>query len=137
METALFSLERYDDVKRSATRGLLIAKRVGNEEQAALFVGALSALEKVEADEVFAATASDEQWELWQKINQRKVAIEDAAADESALLATRAKATTEDDLDALMAQFGFEEGDDCSGGKDEKKKKSGGEGKKKKGEKGK
>jgi hypothetical protein len=42
------------------------------------------------------------------------------------LLATRAKATTEDDLDALMAQYGFEEGDDCSGEKGEKKKSAGG-----------
>jgi hypothetical protein len=54
------------------------------------------------------------------------------AADEAALLATRGKATTEDDLDALMAEFGFEEGDDCSGGKDEKKESGGGSKKKKK-----
>jgi hypothetical protein len=78
------------------------------------------------------ATASDEQIELRNKINLRKWAKEKAAADEAALLATRAKSTTEDDLEALMAQFGFEEGDGCSGQKGEKKK-SGGGGKKKKG----
>jgi hypothetical protein len=48
------------------------------------------------------------------------------------LLATRAKATTEDDLDALMAQFRFEEGDDCSGEKGKKKESGGGSKKKKK-----
>jgi hypothetical protein len=55
-----------------------------------------------------------------------------AAADEAALLATRAEATTEDGLDALMANFGFEEGDDCSGEKGETKKSGGGSKKKKK-----
>jgi hypothetical protein len=53
-------------------------------------------------------------------------------ADEAALLATRAKATTGDDLDALIAQYGFEEGDDCSSAKGEKKKSGGGGRKKKK-----
>jgi tetratricopeptide (TPR) repeat protein len=33
--TALFSLDRYDAANQTATRGLLIAKRVGNEKQAA------------------------------------------------------------------------------------------------------
>jgi hypothetical protein len=47
------------------------------------------------------------------------------------MLATRAKATTKDDLDALMTEFGFEEGDYCSDGKGEKKK-SGGDSKEKK-----
>jgi hypothetical protein len=75
---------------------------------------------------VFAATASDEQKELRDKINRRKWAKEDAAAADAALLATRAKATTEDDLDDLMAQIGFDEGDDCSGGHGEKKKSGGG-----------
>jgi hypothetical protein len=125
-------LRRFDDSKQTATRGLLIARRVGNEKIAVGFVDTLSRLERAEERKVFAATASDEQEELRQKINQRKQAKEKAAADEAALLATRAKAPTEEDLDALMAQFGFEEGDDCSGGKGEKKK-SGGGSKKKKG----
>jgi tetratricopeptide (TPR) repeat protein len=102
MSTAQFSLYRYDDSRQTATRGLLIARRVGNEKVAARFVDILSALEMFEEDEVFAATASDEQKELRDKINQRKWAKEDAA--NAALLATHAKATTEDDLDALMAE---------------------------------
>jgi hypothetical protein len=53
-------------------------------------------------------------------------------ATEKVKLATRAEATTEDDLDALMAEFGFEEGDDCNGGKGETKKSGGGSKKKKK-----
>jgi hypothetical protein len=118
--------------KRTATRGLLLARRVGNEEAAASFVSALSDVEEEEEDEKFEATASAEQKELRDKINERKWAKEDAAADEATLLATRAKATTEDDLDALMAEFGFEEGDDCSGAKGAKKKSGGGSKKKKK-----
>jgi tetratricopeptide (TPR) repeat protein len=133
MAVAQFNLQHYDDSKQTATRGLLIARRVGNEEFAASFVSRLSRLKEVEKNKVFAATASDEQKELRNKINLRKQAKKRAAADEAALLATRAEATTEDDLDALMAQFGFEEGDDCSGGKGEKKKSGGGEKKKKKG----
>jgi hypothetical protein len=136
MARAQCSLRRFDDGKQTATRGLLLARRVGNEELAARFVNTLSKLELVEEHKSFQATASDEQKELRTKINLRKLAKSKAAADEAALLATRAKATTEDDLDALMAQFGFEEGDDCSGGKGEKKK-SGGGSKKKKGTRGK
>jgi hypothetical protein len=52
---------------------------------------------------LFHATSSDEQVQLKVKIEVRKQAKEKAAADEGALLATRAEATTEDDLDALMA----------------------------------
>jgi tetratricopeptide (TPR) repeat protein len=132
MANAQFNLFRFDDAKQTATRGLLIARRVVNEKAVAQFVGVLSVLDKVEEDKVFAATASDEQKELRLKIELRKEAKAKAAADEAALLATRAKATTEDDLDALMAQFGFEKGDDCSGEKGEQKK-SGGGSKKKKG----
>jgi hypothetical protein len=108
-------------------------KWVGYEKIAGAFVAILSKLEKVEEDKVFQATASDEQKELRHKINPRKQAKAKAAADEAALLATRAKATTEDDLDALMAQLGFGEGDDCTGEKGVTKK-SGGGSKKKKGE---
>jgi tetratricopeptide (TPR) repeat protein len=137
MANTQFHLRRFDDAKQTATRGLLIARRTGNEERATPFVDTLSELEKREEDKIFAATASDEQKVLRDKINQRKWAKEKAAAHEAALLATRAKATTEDDLDALMAQFGFEEGDDCSGGKGEKKKSGRGTKKKKKKKKGK
>jgi hypothetical protein len=122
----------WDDAKQTATRGLLLARRVGNEDRVTEFVNTLSWIDRVEEDKIFAATASDEQKKLHNKIVLRKQAKEKAAADEAALLATRAKATTEDDLDALMAQFGFEEGDDCSGGKGEKKKSGGGSKKKKK-----
>jgi tetratricopeptide (TPR) repeat protein len=111
MATAQYLLRHYDDSKQTATRGLLIARRVGKEELAAFFVTRLSKLGKVEENKVFAATASDEQIELHNKIVLRRQAKEKAAADEAALLATRAEATTEDDLDALVAQFGFEEGD--------------------------
>jgi tetratricopeptide (TPR) repeat protein len=128
-----FNMRRFDDSKQTSTTGLLLARRVGNERLVALFVSRLSKLEEVEKNKVFAATASDEQKEVLDKINQRKWAKAKAAADEAALLATRAKATTESDLDALMAQFGFEEGDDCSGGKVEKKQSGGGGKKKKKG----
>jgi tetratricopeptide (TPR) repeat protein len=105
MANTQFNLKRYDEAKQTATRGLLIARRVGNEEETARFVDTLSDLDKVEEHHVFAATASDEQMELRLKINQRKWAKKEAAADEAALLATRAEATTEDDLDALMAEF--------------------------------
>jgi hypothetical protein len=108
-------LHRFDVAKQTATRGLLLARRVGNDKRAANFFELLSELEKREENLVFAATASDEQWELRKKIELRRQAKEKAAEDEAALQATRAKATTEDDLDALMAEFGFEEGDDCSG----------------------
>jgi tetratricopeptide (TPR) repeat protein len=123
MANTQYLLLRYDDSKQTATRGLLLARRVGNEKSIAAFVDILSGLDKVEEDKVFAATASDEQKELRYKIELRKQAKAKAAADEAALLATRAVATTEDDLDAMMAEFGFEEGDDCSGGKEAKKKK--------------
>jgi hypothetical protein len=132
MAFAQFILNRFDDSKQTASRGLLLARRVGNEEAAAKFARTLSLLEEVEKDKVFAATASDEQEILRNKINRRKWAKEDAAADEAACLATRVEATTEEDLDALMAKFGFEEGDDCRGGKGEKKKSGGAKGKKKK-----
>jgi hypothetical protein len=132
MSTVQYILSRFDDSKQTATSGLLIARRVGNDIQAARFVNILSGLEKIEEAKIFAATASDEQKELRQKIELRKQAKAKATADEAALLATRAEATTEDDLDALMAEFGFEEGDDCSGGKGEKKKSGGGSKKKKK-----
>jgi tetratricopeptide (TPR) repeat protein len=133
MASAQCNLGRIDDYKQTVTRGLLLARRVGNEERAADFVDRLSSIEKFEEAKVFAATASKVQLQLKLKIIRRKQAKEKAAEDEAALLATRAKATTEDDLDALMAQFGFEEGDDCSGGKGEKKKSGGGSKKKKKG----
>jgi negative regulator of replication initiation len=97
MANAQFNLRRYDDSKRTALRGLLLARSVDNEKVVARFVDVLSDLDRVEEDKVFEATASDEQWDLRQKINQRKQAKEKAAADEAALLATRAKATTEDD----------------------------------------
>jgi hypothetical protein len=121
MATTQYNLRRDDDAKQTATRGLLIARRAGNEGAAAQFVDTLSKLEEAEEYTLFAATASDEQKKLHNKIIDRKQAKEKAAADEAALLATRAEATTEDDLDALVAQFGFEEGDDCSGEKGEKK----------------
>jgi hypothetical protein len=127
-----YKLLRFDDAKQTATRGLLIARRVGNEKIAVGFVDTLSRLERAEERKVFAATASDEQIELYNKIVVRRQAKTNAAVDEAALLATRAKATTEDDLDAIMVQFRFEEGDDCSGGKGDKKKTGGG----KKGKKG-
>jgi hypothetical protein len=130
------TLRRLGDAKQTATRGLLLARSVGEEELAEDFVIILSTVDSVEEHEKFAATASDEQKELRYKINQRKWAKEKAAADETALQETRVEATTEDDLDALMAEFRFEEGDDCSGGKGEKKK-SGGDSKKKKKKKGK
>jgi hypothetical protein len=137
MSGAQAHLHLLDDAKQTATRGLLIARRVDNEEVAAKFVFILSKLEEFEEMFSFHATASDEQKELRYKIIDRKWAKEDAAADEAAFLATRAKTTTEDDIDALMVQFGFEEGDDCSGQKGEKKKKSAGGGSKKKKKKGK
>jgi hypothetical protein len=56
-----------------------------------------------------------------------------AVADEAALLATRATATSESDIDALMEELRLEEGDDCSGEMGEKKKSGGGSKKKKKG----
>jgi hypothetical protein len=136
MASAQCFLRRFDDAKQTSTRGLLITRRVGNEQRAARFVDTLSKLEEAEEDDIFEATASDEQKELRKKIELWKQAKEKAAEDEAALLATRAEATTEDDLDAIMAQFGFEEGDDCSGGKGEIKK-SGGDSKKKKKKKGK
>jgi tetratricopeptide (TPR) repeat protein len=132
MANTQFTLERYDDANRTATRGLLLARRVGNDEAVADFVKALSKLGEIEEAKSFVATASDEQVRLKIKINLRKQAKEKAAEDEAALLATRAKATTEDDLDALMAEFGFEEGDDCSCGKGEKKQSGGGSKKKNK-----
>jgi tetratricopeptide (TPR) repeat protein len=133
ISNAQYNLDRYNDSKQTATRGLLIARRVGNEQATAEFVEVLSDLERIEERKIFAATASDEQKELRKKLELRMQNKEKDAADEAALLATRSKATTEDDLDALMAQFGFEEGDDCSGGKGKKKKSGGGSKKKKKG----
>jgi hypothetical protein len=132
MANAQGYLCRNDCAKQTATRGLPLARRVGNDKRAAEFARTLSSLDKVKEDKSFRATASDEQKELRDKIVLRKQAKAKAAADEAALLATRAEATTEDDLDALMAEFGFEEGDDCSGGKGEKKKSGGGSKKKKK-----
>jgi hypothetical protein len=131
MAFAQFILNRFDDSKQTASRGLLLARRVGNDYQAAQFVDTLSKLGEIEEHKIFAATAADEQMELRNKINRRKWAKE-KAADEAACLAIRVEATTEEDLDALMAQFGFEEGDDCRGEKGEEKKKSGGGSKKKK-----
>jgi hypothetical protein len=119
MSTVQLNLDRYDDSKQTATRGLLLARRVGNDIQAARFVTILSGLEKIEEHNAFVATASDEQIEFRNKIDLRKRTKAKAAADE-------------DDLDALMAEFGFEEGDDCSGGKGEKKKSGGGSKKEKK-----
>jgi tetratricopeptide (TPR) repeat protein len=57
MSTAQFQVRRFDDAKQTATRGLLIARRVGNEKKTAQFVVVLSALEKREENKVFAATA--------------------------------------------------------------------------------
>jgi endo-alpha-1,4-polygalactosaminidase (GH114 family) len=93
-------------------------------------VDTLSSLEKREKFRAFAATATYDQKKLHNKIIRRKQAKAKAAEDEAVLLATRAEATKEDDLDALMAKLEFEEGDGCNGQKGEKKK-SGGSSKKK------
>jgi hypothetical protein len=54
---------------------------------------------------------------------EAKLAAMEAAKVAAAKAARLPSTTTEDDLDALMAEFGFEEGDDCSGEKGETKKK--------------
>jgi tetratricopeptide (TPR) repeat protein len=58
MANVQYFLRRFDDSKQTATRGLLIARRVGNEARAADFVIALSDLEEVEEDEAFEGSNS-------------------------------------------------------------------------------
>jgi hypothetical protein len=135
MATMQYNLHCDDDSKQTATRGLLIARRLGKEKQAANFVHRLSKLDEVEKDKVFEATASDEQKELRDKINQRKWAKEDAAADEAARVANAEPPMTDDDIDNLMAQFDLDDkakakksnkaaGGGCGGGGGGGKKKS-------------
>jgi hypothetical protein len=117
----------YYDSKRTAGRGLLIAKRVGEEKPAAAFADVLSRLEKVEE----AKSATYKQMLLQVKIEVRRQAKEKAAADEVARVANAEPPMTDDDIDNLMAEFAAL---DDGGGK--KKSNAGGGGGKKKGKKG-
>jgi hypothetical protein len=117
---------REDEAYRTASRGLLLARKNGFEQLAAQFVEILSRIDVHEQSKA-AATGSSEQDKdkVMEKIRFKKEAKEKAAAEAARLatLATLQEPMTDTDLDVLMAEFGFDE--------EEGKKKSAGGGKKK------
>ena len=128
--TTQYYFRRYDDAHRNASRGLLLARKIGHEEHHANFVKLLSDFEEDEDP-----TTSVEQKRLRAKIRVRKQQTDDKAVAEAARLATPQPPTTEAALDLLMAEFGLEEevGKKKSGGGGGNAGGGGGGSKKKKG----
>jgi tetratricopeptide (TPR) repeat protein len=113
------NLGRLDQAQRTASRGLLLAQQVGNEELADSFDETLSNIGEVEQD--VDPNATDEQKTLREKIRVRK---EEAvghkmAMAEAASVATPGPPMSDADINALMLEF-----DNIDGGG--KKKSSGG-----------
>jgi hypothetical protein len=109
MAVLQLTLGREDDGYRNASRGLLLARSVGNEERIAGFDKLLPRFE--EAEELADPTATAEEKRLREKIRVEKEEAKERAVAEAARAAAPqpSSTTTEDDLDKLMKEFGLED----------------------------
>jgi tetratricopeptide (TPR) repeat protein len=142
-----YNLRRNDEAQRTATRGLLLARQVGNAERVAAFDRLLSKLRDYEQS--IDPTATDEQKRLREKVRVRKQEANEKgmAMAEAARVATTPEPPMSDaDINALMLEFdkmdgggkkkassneGGGGGGGVGGGSKKKKGKKGGKGSKK------
>jgi tetratricopeptide (TPR) repeat protein len=103
-----FNTGRYDEAHRTASRGLLLARKNGFEDVVNDFGIFLSQLDARQANAV-AGTGSIEQKRVQEKIRSNKQQAEKVATEAAKLAATPRPPMTEKALDDLMAEFGLEE----------------------------
>jgi tetratricopeptide (TPR) repeat protein len=112
LATAQYNADRYDEAHKNASRCLILARKIGDEETAARCTTLMSMLDD---GKKYNESTSAEQRRLINKINDRKVKAQKKAEAARLKVAVAQPSAKEVSVDDLMAQWGFD--DDDGGGK--------------------